>query len=157
MSAILIICQNFNIMNSGVIMKTKIFLIFFILVVLVTAGNIVRKEHPEDIQREKILNTAKKIIESSKYCVLITTGLDGFPSARIMDPFPPESRWTIWMGTNSNSRKIKEIRRSNRSKNVSVYYESPGGDGYLVLKGWAVIVDDPDKKKKYFKKGWEQF
>ena len=103
---------------------------------------------------DSIKKTALEIIESSKYCALISTGLDGYPNARMMDPFPPDEKMVVWMGTNSNSRKVKDIRKNNK---ISLYYEAPDGDGYVNLQGIGHIVDEKEEKLKYFKKGWEEY
>jgi len=124
---------------------------FFILIPFGISSETTFFDEPKD---SKILRVVREIANSSKYCILISTDRSGFPGARMMDPFPPEPRWTIWMGTNVNSKKVEEVKRNNK---VSVYYESPGGDGYLILKGLAYIIDDSDKKTKYFKKEWELF
>ena len=40
---------------------------------------------------------------------------------------------------------------------VSLYYEAPNGQGYVAIKGRAVLIDDPDKKQIYWNKEWERF
>ncbi|MEN8153420.1 MAG: pyridoxamine 5'-phosphate oxidase family protein [Acidobacteriota bacterium] len=135
-------------------MRTKAFLIFIFFILLITGGYISSSEQPQKIQKEKLINTAKKIIGSSDLCVLITTGENGFPNTRVMDPFPPDKNMVVRMGTNSNSRKVKEIKKNNK---VTIYYEIPGGDGYVNLKGEAYLIDKEEEKRKYWKKGWEKF
>ena len=107
-----------------------------------------------DTRAEFIKITAMEIIGTVKYCTLISSGLDGFPNARTMDPFPPDKNWVIWMGTNSQSRKVKEILKNNK---ISVFYESPDGDGYVTLKGSGFINNEQENKVKYFKDGWKEF
>lgn len=135
-------------------MKTKLLLIFLISVFFITGGYIGSSEQPQDIRKEKLLNTARKIMESSNYCALISFGMDGYPNARMMDPFPPDKDMAVWMGTNSKSKKVKEIKNNN---NILLYYEAPGGDGYVSLKGTGYIIDTEKEKVKYWKKSWEQF
>ncbi len=104
--------------------------------------------------KDVILKTAGEIIKSSKFCTLISLGQDGYPNARTMDPFPPDKNWVIWMGTNSHSRKVIEILKNNK---ISVFYESPDGDGYISLKGTGYINNEEENKVKYFKEGWKEF
>jgi general stress protein 26 len=33
----------------------------------------------------------------------------------------------------------------------------PDGGGYVVIKGNAYLIDDPDKKEKYWKEEWDDF
>ena len=101
-----------------------------------------------------IKKTALEIIKTSKYCVLVSEGSDGYPNPRMMDPFPPDDKWIVWMGTNYKSRKVKEILNNNK---ISLYYESPGGDGYVILKGTGSVRNCQEEKLKYFKKGWKEF
>jgi len=104
--------------------------------------------------RDSLMIFAKKIMASARYCALITLDQSGHPQARTMDPFPPEADLTVWFGTNINSRKVKEIQNNSRA---TLYYEAPNGEGYVVIKGHAYIVDDADIKLKYWKTGWEKF
>jgi general stress protein 26 len=107
-----------------------------------------------DYHRDTLLTAAKELIAATRYCALITLDESGHPQVRTMDPFAPEKDMVIWLGTNPNSRKVKEIKNDPR---VTLYYESSGGRGYLVLKGHASLVNDPAIKSKYWKKEWDQF
>jgi len=71
-----------------------------------------------------------------------------------MDPFLPTENMHVWMGTNSSSRKVREIQNDSR---VSLYYESADEGAYVVIQGNAILVNDPDKKKLYWKEGWNEF
>ncbi|MEN8221772.1 MAG: pyridoxamine 5'-phosphate oxidase family protein [Acidobacteriota bacterium] len=130
-------------------MKTKHFLIFVIVTILLSGTAFGEKDN-----FSVILKTAKEIIKSSEFTVLITNGLDGSPSARIMEFFPPDSNWNIFMGTNINSRKVKELSKDSKT---SLYYESPEGNGYTLLKGEAIVITKGEYLKKFWKKGWEQY
>lgn len=102
----------------------------------------------------KIKAAARELIDASKYCTLISTGQDGYPNARTMDAFKPDKNWVVWMGTHSGSRKVGEIRKDNK---ISLFYESPGGDGYVTLKGEGFIINDAESKARHFKEGWKEF
>jgi general stress protein 26 len=69
-----------------------------------------------------------------------------------MEPFAPSDNLVVWLGTNSNSRKVKEIR--NNSK-VCLYYSDNEGGGYIVVNGIARIVDNPEDKTQFWRKEWE--
>lgn len=104
--------------------------------------------------KELISKAAADIIQRVPNCALITLNETGQPQARTMDPFPPEENFVIWFGTNRNSRKVSEIRNDPR---VSIYYGEASGNGYVVINGTAVLVDDTIAKEKYWKKEWERF
>lgn len=103
---------------------------------------------------ELIQEAALEIIKSVKYCVLITVGESGHPQARTMEVLPPEEDFTLWFGTNKNSRKVKEIRNNSR---VTVHYGDANGNGYVVITGIAELVDDDIEKEKHWMDHWDQF
>ncbi len=105
-------------------------------------------------ERARVLAAAREIIASQTYCALVTQGLDGFPSIRSMNPFPPEQDMSVWMATNSRSRKIVEIRRDPR---VCLYYANHReAIGSVVITGKAVLVDNPEEKLKRKRAYWDQ-
>jgi general stress protein 26 len=71
-----------------------------------------------------------------------------------MDPFAPEDGMVIWFGTHRRSRKVEHIRNDPR---VTLYYEAPGGAGYVSITGTARLVDDASEKTRRWKEEWEQF
>jgi general stress protein 26 len=105
-------------------------------------------------RRDTLIAAAKEIIESSRYCALITTGSTGEIHARTMDPFSPEDNMVIWLGTNSNTRKVVEIQHN---PNVTLYYSDSDGTGYVVISGKAQIIDDTEEITKRWKEEWAQF
>jgi general stress protein 26 len=111
---------------------------------------VVKPEHKKD----KIVNAALEIIESARFCALITIDETGHPQARTMQPFPPDENMVVWFGTNPKSRKVKEI---NNDPRVTLYYGDPSGDGYVVLTGNAILVSDPSEKSKRWMEEWEAF
>ncbi len=66
--------------------------------------------HGQSTQDSTILSSAREIMEASPTCVLITLDKK-IPRARTMDPFKPEKDFTVWLATNPNSRKVKEIKK----------------------------------------------
>jgi len=71
-----------------------------------------------------------------------------------MDPFPPDSQFVIWMGTNRRSRKVADIERDPR---VLLYYQDPNGAGYVTIEGTARLVDDAVEKERRWKEEWTPF
>ncbi|MCW5518776.1 pyridoxamine 5'-phosphate oxidase family protein [Aureitalea sp. L0-47] len=97
---------------------------------------------------------AREIIKEAGTCVLITLDDESIPMARIMDPFPPESDFTVWFGTKSESRKVDQIKNN---PTVTLYYQDSDASGYVVIHGKAQIVDDEKEKEKRWKNAWEAF
>ena len=109
---------------------------------------------PNDPTEEKLIIAAREIIKEAGTCVLITLDDASHPMARIMDPFPPESDFTVWFGTNSKSRKVNQIKNN---PTVTLYYQDSDTSGYVVIHGKAQIVDDQKEKEKRWKEAWEAF
>jgi general stress protein 26 len=101
----------------------------------------------DPLSPDSLLSAARTIIDSSLCRVLITVGEDGKPYAREMAPFPLEKDWTIWLGTNTGSRKVKQIQNN---PDVIVYYYDPKGMSYVSVAGKASLVNDADLKAKYW-------
>jgi general stress protein 26 len=104
--------------------------------------------------RDTLLAAAKAIMAQTRFCVLVTLDESGHPRARAMDPFMPDEKWVIRMGTNPMTRKAKEIKKDPR---VTLYYDHPEKSGYVVVYGTAKLVDDLALKEKWIKQEWEQF
>jgi len=71
-----------------------------------------------------------------------------------MDPFPPDSGFTVWFGTNPRSRKVEQIRNNPK---VTLYYLEESGSGYVMIYGKAQLVDDQEYKDKWWKEEWAAF
>ena len=130
--------------------KINIGIPVLIILFLISVNCSSQTEYTENQLKE----TAKKVIDNSLSCTLITVDEDGAPRARAMDGFPVEDDFTIWFGTKSNTRKVDQIKNDPR---VTLYYLSQDNSGYVVISGKAELVDDPEMKEKYWKKEWEQF
>jgi general stress protein 26 len=131
----------------------KIFTFAFVIFVL-TLDVFSQQVRIQVYERDSLITAAREMIAETRYCALITLDKSSHPQARTMDPFLPQEDMVIWMGTNPQSRKVDEIKNDPR---VTLYYEIAGGGGYVVLKGQAQLVDDPELKSHYWKKEWEQF
>ena len=102
-------------------------------------------------ERDTLITVAREIMKTARFCALVTLDQTGQPQVRTMDPFTPEKNMVVWFGTNSNTRKVKEIHNDQR---VSHYYADPGGSGYVTITGVAHIVDDEQEKLKWWKEEW---
>ena len=105
-------------------------------------------------EREAVIAAAREIMGLQKYCALVTLDPSGQPQVRTMNPFPPEDDMTVWMATNSRSRKAEEIRNCSR---VCLYYaDHKEASGYVTISGRAVLVDETSEKKKREREYWKQ-
>jgi len=123
----------------------------FLLASLKTFGQ--HTEHKDSLDFQ-LMNAAREIMTTAKTCALITLDDENRPMVRIMDPFLPESDFTVWLGTNPESRKVGQIKKNPK---VTLYYLENDGLGYVVLHGIAQLVNDEDEKEKRWKTEWEAF
>jgi general stress protein 26 len=131
----------------------RILLLCFLIVSITKFNSAQISQNPQN-HHDTLIVAAKKIIESSRYCALITTDSTGEIHVRTMDPFSPENNMVVWMGTNSDTRKVIEIRNN---PNVTLYYSDPNGLGYVVISGNAQIIDEKEETAKRWKEEWAQF
>jgi general stress protein 26 len=113
-----------------------------------------QNSEPLDSLNHKVMLAAREIMTSAKTCALITLDEEGRPRVRTMDPFAPESDFTVWFGTNPKSRKVEQIKKDAR---VTLYYAENDGSGYVMLYGIAQIINDQKEKGKRWKVEWEAF
>jgi len=133
-------------------MKSIYMLLPFLIFITQNGG--CQNAAPKDTTKVKIMTVAREIMTASNTCALITIDDEGHPRVRTMDPFPPESDFTIWFGTNAKSRKTGEIKKN---KSVTLYYTDPDDTSYVTIHGTAQLIDDPLEKEKRWKKEWEAF
>jgi len=109
---------------------------------------------PKDTARAVLINAAKEIMTSARYCALITLDEEGRARARVMDPFAPEDDLTVWFGTNPKTRKVGQIANDPR---VTLYYLDKDASGYVMIHGTAGIVNDQKEKEAHWKQEWNAF
>ncbi|MGA9291580.1 MAG: pyridoxamine 5'-phosphate oxidase family protein [Ignavibacteriaceae bacterium] len=140
-----------------VIIRKYLTLFFDVILVsiLLIYNNTYAQKNDSTLQmRDSIISAAKEIISSVKYCALITIDSTGCADIRTMNPFPPDDDMTVWMATNSRSRKYNEIKKN---PNVTLYYANHSkADGYVAIKGKAVLVNDSTEIMKRKRDYWEQ-
>jgi general stress protein 26 len=129
-------------------------IVFSVLMLLFPLRGLAQDTGITDYERDTLIAAARELMETTRYCALITLDKSGHPQARTMDPFSPDEDMVVWLGTNANSRKVHEIRIDSR---VTLYYEAPNGSGYVVIQGKAYLIDDAEKIEKYWKEEWDEF
>jgi general stress protein 26 len=136
-------------------MKTKEnLLIFLISSLLLLQSESLAQEKQNDANRDSVIAAAREIMGMQNYCALITIDSSGMPNVRTMNPYPLEENITVWMATNRQSRKVKEIQNN---PNVCVYYaDHKNASGYVAINGKAEIIDDKDLLVKKKREYWEQ-
>jgi general stress protein 26 len=104
--------------------------------------------------RAALVAAAREIIAAQTYCALVTIDETGRPAIRTMNPFPPDEDMTVWMATNTKSRKVQHIRRDPR---VTLYYaDHAKAIGEVALVGHAELTTDPAEIQKRKRAYWDQ-
>jgi general stress protein 26 len=104
--------------------------------------------------RADVVAAARDVMQKAVYCTFITIGQDGQPHARIVDPTSADATLSVWIGTNSLTRKVKDIQRDPR---VTLLYFHAGSGSYVTLIGRAALVTDAGEKERRWKKSWAPF
>ncbi|HYK91018.1 MAG TPA: pyridoxamine 5'-phosphate oxidase family protein [Acidobacteriota bacterium] len=128
----------------------------FLFLSVSTASRPVRgqEKQPPVPDRASLIAAAREIMLAQTYCALITIDQNGRPQVRTMNPFPPEEDLTVWIATNTNTRKVQQIRKDPR---VCLYYaDHSKATGYVALSGKAVLVDDMGEILKRKRDYWDQ-
>ncbi|MGA9121528.1 MAG: pyridoxamine 5'-phosphate oxidase family protein [Bacteroidota bacterium] len=128
---------------------------FFLLAfALVSSVCVAQGQEPGAVNRDSVIAAAREIIGMQTYCALVTIDSAGRPQARTMNPFPPEEDMTVWMATNSRSKKVREIRNN---AHVCLYYADHSvASGFVAITGRAVLVDEMSEKLKRKRGYWDQ-
>ena len=128
--------------------------LLWVALLTVSAPCAAQHTHAAAVPRDSVISAAREIIGSQHYCALITIDSTGQPHARTMNPFPPDSTMTVWIATNSRSRKAHDILMN---PNVSLYYaDHSQASGYVTITGKAQLVDDMSEKLKRKREYWDQ-
>ncbi len=113
-----------------------------------------QEKQPADTARQFLLAAAREIITSAGKVALITQDENGVPQIRTMDPFEPESDFTVWLATHPNTRKVQQIKNNPL---VTLYYPDKNDKGYVVIHGKAELVNDQKEKDTRWKEEWKNF
>lgn len=103
---------------------------------------------------QPVLAAARATMHRKKYCLLATTDDDGGIDARVLQPFPPDAEYTVWLGTSPASRKAGQLRRDSRA---TLVYEDDVRSACVVLVGTVTLVDDLAERRRRFSPFWRAF
>lgn len=100
------------------------------------------------------LKTIREMLKKSKYCFLISNSEGNWPSARMVQPIIELDSFVIWIGTNPNLRKVKEIQKNPF---VTITFGKENEDANLIIHGKATIENDKRTKVKHWIGSWLLF
>jgi general stress protein 26 len=124
------------------------------IILFVVSSTLAQEKVSLKTEQDSLLAAAREIIASQTYCALATIDSAGYPDVRTMNPFPPEEDMSIWMATNTRSRKVQEIRKN---PNVCLYFANHSkATGNVTITGTAVLVTDSLEIQKRKREYWKQ-
>ncbi len=94
---------------------------------------------------KQVLDAVQTTMKAEQYCFLITLDHSGQPQARMVAALSIESDLRVWIVTNPETRKVREIQEDDRA--TMAFYDGKG-EGYATLVGKAHLVSDVDQKRK---------
>ena len=97
--------------------------------------------------------TIRRIRKTQRNVVLVNNGQDGYPAGRIMSVAENSPDGELWFATHASSGKVTGLREDPRT--ILLWHELD--DWWTVhFRGTIEIVDDPETKKRLWKKRWEE-
>lgn len=114
-----------------------------------------QKRHSTDPEHIEV--SIRALLDKSRYAFLISqTGENDHSSTRYVQPVVEwhGHSFLIWIGTQTTSRKIAEIRQNPR---VTLAVGLQGDGANLIIYGEASLHTDDDKRRKYWKSYWSLF
>lgn len=131
----------------------KVYKLFFLLIAF-TGTCFAQQLANIDSVRNRYIAAAKEILVNAHYCTLITMDENGRPVGRILDALDPDSNLVVWLGTNSRSRKVQQIKKN---QDVTLFYFDVRTFSYVNLQGKAQLVSDSLEKTRHWKEEWKSF
>ena len=126
----------------------------WLLIALLIAPVAISAQEPKKWSRAELVSAAREIMNTVRYCALITVDSRGTTNARAMDAFAPDDQMVVWLATNPHSHKVAEIRRHPQ---VTLYYFDRENQAYVTIHGIARLVNDAREKMRHWKDEWKAF
>ena len=137
-------------------MKSSAKTYFLSAFLIIISSGILSAQDPakNDSVRRRYISAATEIMTSAHFCTLITLDENGRPVGRILEPFDPDSNLVVWLGTNSRSRKVQQIKKNPE---VTLFYFDTNIFTYVSIQGKAQLITDSLEKTRHWKEEWKPF
>jgi general stress protein 26 len=106
------------------------------------------------MDKETAIAQALALAERSGIVMLGTNGDDGTPNIKAMLKMENEGLKTIWMGTNTASRRVEQLRRDPRASLYFIDMEKWMG---VMLVGEIELLQDPESRQRLWREGFERY
>lgn len=105
----------------------------------------------EDAQ---ILRHSLDLLRRSEVALLGSVGPEGYPLVKAMLLVESEGLGTVWFGTNTSSRRVRDLRADGRA---SVYVVDQATFEGLLLVGDVEVREDQESRERLWRDGWDMY
>mgnify|MGYP001001701314 FL=1 len=106
------------------------------------------------MDKETAIEQALTLADRSGIVMLGTNGDDGVPNIKAMIKMENEGLKTVWLSTNTSSRRVAQLLRDPRACLYFVDMEKWMG---LMLVGEVEVLQDAESRQRLWREGFERY
>lgn len=106
------------------------------------------------MDKDTAIKYSLNLVKNSNIAMVSTVDNDGYPNIKEMLNLLNEGIKTIWLSTNTSSKKVSRILKDNRA---SVYYVDSENSMGLMLIGEVEVLLDEASNKLLWSEGCEKY
>ena len=106
------------------------------------------------MDKETAIEQALALADRSGIVMLGTNGDDGTPNIKAMLKMENEGLKTVWMSTNTSSRRVGQLRRDPRACLYFIDMEKWMG---VMLVGGVELLQDAESRQRLWREGFEKY
>ena len=106
------------------------------------------------MEKETAIQEALSLANHSGIVMLGTNGDDGIPNIKAMIKMENEGLKTVWLSTNTSSRRVAQLLRDPKSCLYFVDMEKWMG---LMLVGEIEVLQDAESRQRLWREGYERY
>jgi len=106
------------------------------------------------MDKEAAIEQALTLADRSGIVMLGTNGDDGVPNIKAMIKMENEGLKTVWLSTNTSSRRVAQLLRDPRACLYFVDMEKWMG---LMLVGEVEVLQDAESRQRLWREGFERY
>jgi general stress protein 26 len=106
------------------------------------------------MDKEEAKKKGLQLVKRSKVVMLGTNGEYGYPNIKALLKAENEGLYKIWFSTNTSSKRVEQIRKSNKA---CVYFVNKFLFKGLMLVGDVELYNDIETKRRFWQKGDKKY
>jgi general stress protein 26 len=104
--------------------------------------------------KEEAMISSLSLINRCKVMTVSSIGEDGYPQMKAVLKMENEGLNTIWISTNTSSKRVAHFRKNPKSSVYFVDFEEYMG---LMLVGDMEVLEDQEIKQRFWKNNFEMY